>query len=220
MRGAEGFIDFRTLIPGILDIPAYRADGLQRVSGDSGCMAQLYGGLAADSLSPIGSPIFFGTGEHAGYIWSDSPITVMVPGVQAGSRVWVQVRAWEPHQGGSIPEVWPPPRFMGQSEVFSLEVSETPTPLLGLKPFRFQAAALTAVLQGGAWVLRWSAGDGSVNYALEETSAVEQETHWRPAEALPVLEVAHSEWSWVADWVVTNTVTSSATFFRIRLLNP
>jgi hypothetical protein len=58
-----------------------------------------------------------------------------------------------------------------------------------------RSVALTAVLQGGAWVLRWSAGDGSVNYALEETSAVEQETHWRPAEALPVLEVAHSEWS-------------------------
>lgn len=104
--------------------------------------------------------------------------------------------------------------------MLSLEVSETPTPLLGLRPFRFQLAALTAVLQGDVLILRWSAGDGSVNYELEETSAVEQETHWRPAEAVPVLEVEHSEWSWVADWVATHTVTSPAAFYRIRLLNP
>jgi hypothetical protein len=121
MRGAEGFIDFRTLIPGILDIPAYRADGLQRVSGDSGCMGQLYAGVESNSLAPIGSPIFFGTGEHVGY-------------------------------------------------------------------------------------------------ALEETSGVENQTNWRPAEAVPVLEVERSEWSWVADWVVTNAVTSSTTFYRLRLL--
>ncbi len=226
-------IDFRNYIRGLLDAPVYRADGTNRLSGATGCWAELYVGLNEGTLMPLGS-LPFGTGERAGYVVSDNPEggewtgyvasntvgIVVLPFARAGDRVWIQMRAWEPHQGGYIPEVIPPARFIGQSEIFSLAVASTPTPLIGLKSFRLQPASITAAGQGERVVLRWSAGDGTVNYDLEEASALDTQDPWRRSSAKPVLEVQHFDWTWVAEWVATNAVSSPAAFYRLKLLNP
>jgi hypothetical protein len=79
---------------------------------------------------------------------------------------------------------------------------------------------MRAFPQGGQLVLRWSAGDGTVLYDLEEASALDQPDAWRPASMRPVLDRQDFDYWWIADWVVTNELTRPAAFYRIRLLNP
>jgi hypothetical protein len=114
----------------------------------------------------------------------------------------------------------PPARFHGQSEIFKLVVGSTPTPLVGLKSFCLQPAPLTVSRQGEQLVLRWSAGDGTVNYALEEAPMIQPVADWRTSPLTPVLEIQELWSTWLADWVVTNTLPGSEMFYRLRLLNP
>jgi hypothetical protein len=224
-------IDFRNQVLGYLDAPVFRADGTNRLSGDTGCWAALYCGLDESDLRPVAT-LEFGTGERAGYVISYIPEHSLWSGyvasnftgvavlgfANAGDRVCVQVRAWE-HRGGWT-EVMPPPRFQGQSEVFSLIVGSTPTPLVGLKSFSLQPASIYASHRDKQLVLRWSAGDGTVNYALEEATTIHPSPVWRVSPLTPVLEIQDYGWSWVADWVATNTVPEPEMFYRVRLLNP
>ena len=102
----------------------------------------------------------------------------------------------------------------------SLVLTNELTPLIGLKSFRFQPAPIMFSQQGGQLVLRWSAGDGTVNYDLEEASALDRPDAWRPSSMRPVLDRQDFDSWWIVDWVVTNELTRPASFYRIRLLNP
>src|SRR5205823_4593104 len=107
---------------------------------------------------------------------------------------------------------------------FSLVVSNTPTPLVGLTSFSLRAAPLQIVRQGDQFVLRWSAGDGTVYYEVESASDLGSPGNWRAAGFSPTLDV--QRWSgglgssWRADWVATNALSGPVVFYRIKLLNP
>lgn len=206
----------------------FRADGTNRLSGATGCWAALYCGPDENNLFQLAT-LSFGTGDRAGYVESYIPENSLWSGyvasnftgvavlgfAKAGDRVCAQVRAWEPHQGGWT-EVMPPPRFQGQSQVFSLIVGSTPTPLVGLQSFSLQPASIDASHRDKELVLRGSAGDGTVNYALEEATTLYPSPVWRVSPLTPVLEYQ----GWSVDWVVTNTLPGPEMFYRARLLNP
>ena len=183
-----------------------------------------FAGVSPSQIFSIGWTTRFGTGDKAGYLWAEGPVPVVVPGALPGDRIWVKMRAWEPSRLGHTMEVQLPDRFWGESATFSLIISNTPTPLIGLKSYGFQAAQLQISRQGGEVVLRWSAGDGTVYYNVETTSALGVPGSWRPSSRSPVMDrrsVPHGAGIWLyADWVMTNTVTEPAAFYRIILLNP
>ena len=219
---SDAVIDFRTFIPGILDAPIYRADGTNGLSG-SRYVAELLVGLSRSSVAPVATPIssHFEEGEWAGYLGRDTPVPRVLPGFKAGDRIWFQLRAWEPYPGWYIPENPPPPKFWGVSEIFSLIVSNTPTPLVGLKSFALQVAPLSIRRQGDQTVLRWSAGGGLVYYDLETTESLNVPGSWRSSGSTLVLDVQDSGWGgWWADWVVTNSINQGTASYRIRLLTP
>src|SRR6266536_2349433 len=218
----DAVIDLRTFIPGVVDAPVYHADGTTRLSGSR----YQAGFFVASDLHPSFTPIIwlpFGTNEWAGYCSAGDPSVpnpVVLPFNHAGERVWITVRAQEPHPGAYIPEDIPPPRFTGESQVFSLIVSNTPTPLIGLKSFRFDTARIQWNRQGDQLVMRWSAGDGTVNYDLEVISSLDGTRSWQTSVKSPVLERISFSSGWMANWVVTNTLSGPGTFYRLRLLNP
>ena len=133
---SDAVIDFRTFIPGVLDAPAYWVDGTNRLSGPR-YVAELLFGPSERSVAPASTAIAapFSEGEWAGYLGRDEPVPKVLPGFKAGDRVWFMIRAWEVYPGFRIPEDFPPPLFYGRSEIFSLIVSNTPTPPVGLKSF-------------------------------------------------------------------------------------
>jgi hypothetical protein len=223
-RAADAILDFRTLIPGIVDAPVYRADGTNRVRGEELCFAQLWAGASSNALAPLGPVLQFGEDQLAGYVWDESAIPVVVPLVEAGERVWVQMQAWEVYHGVQIPENIAPLRFYGESLVFSLVVSNNPTPLVGLRPFSFRVPLLQISRQGSQGILRWSAGDGTVYYQVQATAGLGAADSWRDSGLTPVLDRRSwpdgSGFKWEADWVVTNVFTEPTVFYRIHLLNP
>ena len=204
-------VDFRNYIPGVLDAPVYRADGTNRLSAGTGtvCFAILYAGPDEGSMRQVGDLERFGAGEWAGYLGQETVNPRVLPFAQPGDRVSVHVQAWEVQ--GFWTEVMTP-RFIGTSEVFNLVVSNTPTPLIGLKSFRLQPASIAASVAEGRVVLWWSAGDGTVNYDLEETSVLGPLASWERSALKPVLDGSI--------WVVTNELARPADFYRIKLLNP
>jgi len=215
-------IDFRTFILGVLDAPVYRPDGTNRVSGAPYVAELLYGPNEASVAPPstaITSP--FSEGEWAGYLGRDQPVPRVLPGFQAGDRVSFQLRVWEPPPG---PWIYPPPpsRTVGVSKIFSLIVSNTPTPLVGLKSFSLFLADLKIRRQGDQTVLRWAAGGGLDVYDLEMTDSLHIPGSWRSSGLKPVLEIPGGPFrgSGMADWVVTNSINQGAAFYRIKLLTP
>ena len=221
--GAPGAIDSRNFIPDVLDAPVCDVDGTNRLAGDA-YLAQLFCGETADGLAPYGSAAAFGTGVDAGY-WHErdapQPTAVLTP-YSPGQRVWIQVRAWERSRS---PENWdniPPARLWGRSETFSIVISNTPTPLIGLKPFRLEPAPLREIRrEGDEVVLRWSAGDGTAHYSVEVSQNLAAPTGWHRAFGDPQLVITRQDQrpEWYADWVLTNMVAGPAAFYRIALLN-
>jgi len=220
---SDAVIDFRTFIPGVLDAPMYRADGTNRLSGPR-YGAELLFGSSEGSVAPASTRVAlpFSEGEWAGYLGRDEPVPRVLPGFKAGDRVWFQLRALEEYPGFRIPEDFPPPLFYGWSEIFSLIVSNTPTPLVGLKSFSLSVADLRIRRQGDQTVLRWDAGGGLVSYDLEMTDSLHIPGSWRSSGLKPALEIQGDRgWgSWRADWVLTNSIGQGAVFYRIKLLTP
>jgi len=217
---SDAVIDFRTFIPGALDAPVYRPDGTNRLSSPG--YAELLFGPSERSVAPASTPIAapFGEGAWAGYLTGDMPVPKVLPGFQAGDRVWFQLRVWDPYPGFVIPENPRPPLFTGVSKIFSLIVSNTPTPLVGLKSFSLSVADLKIRRQGNQTVLRWSAGGGLVFYDLEMIDSLHIPGSWRSSGLKPVLQTQEGWGSWPTDWVVTNSINQGAAFYRIKLLTP
>lgn len=229
-RAAErGVIDFRNFIPGVLDAPAYHVDGTNRLSG-LGYMAALYVARPGheSALAPVGTSLSFGTGDRAGYVetWEPPrPNPVTLP-FAAGEEIWVQVRAWELSRFVRNYDTIPPHRLLGNSATLTLVVSNTPTPLLGLKSFTLSPAPIRHIWRqrgdsGDELVLRWSAGDGTVHYAVDVNSEVSRSDSWRTLADEPSLIVMRdSSAHWYADWVLTNRPSGTESFYRLRLLPP
>ena len=219
-----GMIDFRNFIPGVLDAPVYRADGTNRLSG-SVYLAQLFAGEDENSLMPLGAALQFGVGEYAGYWNEGDPSSPIIRGIPfaPGQCISVQVRAWDISFSLVNYDNIPPPRLLGQSVTFRLTITDTPTPLIGLKSFTLEAAPIREIyLQGDEVVLRWSAGNATAHYDVETASGLEEPMIWTRISVQPSLIIIRppQSASWWADWILTNQVTAPAAFYRIRLLDP
>ena len=170
VTAAPGLIDFRNYIPGVVDAPVFRADGTNRLSGTL-YLAQLYAGPDEGSLTPWGAAAAsFGVGEMAGYLedYGDPAFLIIGTPFTPGQRISVQVVAFEVSQNlSNYDNMWPP-RLWGRSPVFQIVISDSPTPLVGLQSFSLRAAPIDQIrVSGNQVILRWSAGDGTVNYAVE-----------------------------------------------------
>src|SRR5690606_23497810 len=85
--------------------PIFNANGV-RLEG-SRYVAELYGGLLPDSLTPalntlgnrVITPFYMGIG--AGYFQN---VFVQLPGVVIGTPAWLQVRAWDTTLGATYEE--------------------------------------------------------------------------------------------------------------------
>lgn len=125
----------RNLLAGI-DAPVWGPSNdpnwCERLAGDA-WLAQAYLGLTRDSLTPVGSPVPFGTGPRAGYIISHV-VTTPYPG---GTLVWVEMRVWEAAGGGSYESAVASGKLFDHSDPIQLVLTEAPLPppdMVGLKP--------------------------------------------------------------------------------------
>ena len=100
---AQGTVDFRNRVPGIMDAPIF--DMGWKIEGPN-AWAQLWAGPWADSLAPIGAPCVFRTGTGAGY-WNPAPdSTRTIPTVTPGTSAFVQVRIWYGGPGSTYDSAW------------------------------------------------------------------------------------------------------------------
>jgi hypothetical protein len=160
--GAQGLIDFRNRITGTLDVPFYSVDGTTLLSG-ANFLAQLFYATSPTSLTPITDPAApFRTGAGAGYWNAGADSTRVLPGITAGSIVFLQVRVWESvwmtydgaKAGGG---------FWGDSNVFTVAAGGTPpggppltpAPLIGLESFALipEPSTIALGILGAAAVL-------------------------------------------------------------------
>src|SRR5437868_2408753 len=82
----QGEIVFNNGVPGIVDAPVFDTDCQTRLGRSF--LAQVYGGLAADTLQPLGPVTSFRTSAAgAGYI---EPVSVTVPGAGESQLVYAQ----------------------------------------------------------------------------------------------------------------------------------
>ena len=136
---AQAQVNFANIVlPNVVNAPVYDVDGTTKLAG-SDYMAQLYVGTAADSLSPVGSPVEFKTGAGAGYFLGG---TVTLP-VDWGTTIYAQVRAW--YTGGgtltSYEAANKPGGKVGESNILTIQLPPPATPpplpvnLVGLESF-------------------------------------------------------------------------------------
>lgn len=132
---AQGQIAFsnRYLAVG-LDAPVFDVNCQSGLEG-AAFLAQLYWGMEADSLAPVGETSTFRTGGGSGYFFLR---IVMIPGV-AEAPVFVQVRAWEASAGSSFEEAVGSGGKHGWSNTFSVTPvappGGPPAELVGLQSF-------------------------------------------------------------------------------------
>lgn len=115
-----------------VDAKVFRPDGVTPLSG-ADYWAQAYVGLTPDSLSPVGSPVNFRTGANAGYIVSQ----VVTTPFAGGTRVWVEMRAWEAGVN-SYEAAVAGGKLFGKSDPIQLTVTvapDTPPDMIGLRSF-------------------------------------------------------------------------------------
>ena len=119
-----------------LAAPVSTPDCMWRFSGWS-CYAQAYIKPAGDpdsSFRPVGEPVHFRTGTHAGYIESVEIITPFPPNTQ----IDVQMRAWEALGGDSYEAAIYMGMIAVESNVLTLLVTAPPDPapyMVGLGGF-------------------------------------------------------------------------------------
>ena len=124
----DAVIDFRNLIPGILDNPAIGPDGA-RLAGTN-YLAQLY--LAQDPFSdpsgqqgvPVGAPAPFGVGPAAGY-WQPGLDSTRVIHVSSGCCAWVEVRVWDATFGATFETAGAGPRVISNRQTVSVGYQAT-----------------------------------------------------------------------------------------------
>lgn len=133
----QGTVNFINRITGTVDAPVFDTDGVTRLAG-SRYLAQLYGGPTEDTITAVGDPLPFRTGVAAGYIDNSSGTTRLIPGVPAGGRAFVQVRAWDAEKGSTFEAAAKAGAACGTSPLFSVTTGGgliPPMPLRGLTSF-------------------------------------------------------------------------------------
>ena len=99
-----------------IDAPVMAEDGVTKLSGEQ-YLAQLYAGVAADTLFPVGPAAPFRDEPAAGY-WSLGPDGIRtIPWIGAAQPVFVQVRAWEAGLGSTYEETVAKGGAIGSSEL-------------------------------------------------------------------------------------------------------
>ncbi len=131
---AQGQINFanRLTVAGI-DAKVTMPDGTTPLAG-ADYLAQLYVGLTAESLAPVGTPVPFRTGNFAGYI-SANIVTTSFAG---GTMVVAEMRAWEAAGGNSYDAAIAAGKLFGKSDPINVTVAVAPNPpadLVGLRGF-------------------------------------------------------------------------------------
>jgi hypothetical protein len=161
---AQGTIDFRNRITGTLDWPVYGIDGTL-LSG-ANFLAQLYFATSATgSLTAVLDPAApFRTGTGAGYWNAGADSTRILPGIAAGSEVWLQVRTWDSTAGATYDIAKAAGGQYGDSFIFHVAVTggggtppASPAAMLGLQSFTLVPEPSTialGVIGGLALLLR------------------------------------------------------------------
>lgn len=135
---AQGTLNFNTrvLADGI-DAKGFAEDGVTPLEGDA-YKAQLYTGVAADSLTAVGSPISFRTGSAAGWL-NGSEVVTSIPLNSAG---FAQIKAWRAADGATFEEAsGAPGGLFGMSNVIPVTTGGGGNPpalagnLIGIQAF-------------------------------------------------------------------------------------
>jgi len=204
-------IDFRNLVPGVVDAPVYDVDGKTKL--DDRFFATL---LAApvlveqtgpQGLMPIGVGAPFSKGDLAGYFTGPANA---VPWASPGQRVWIVVRVYE-----SVPTNWGPesipPVLWGESKPFIVELRDSPVSLLGLESFRLNLQDCRMALAADHLVVTWpSLYPAVMNYSLLVASSAQPETWTR------VFQGAATPQTY-APMSVTYPIYSPQVFFRLQM---
>jgi hypothetical protein len=152
-QGQIGFVN-RSQVAGI-DAPVFDVDCVTRLEG-AAYLAQVYAGLAPDSLRPVGIVQPFRTGTAAGYI---PGIVITVPGALGGTVVYAQLRAWEARAGRSYEAAVAAGGKYGFSNIVpivAVMAPGTPNDPVGLQSFCLvpePGPGTLLALGGGLWLL-------------------------------------------------------------------
>jgi hypothetical protein len=142
----QGTLDFCTLNQGDgIDAPVRETQG--NPLGDQ-YYGQLYAGVSAVALAPVGTPVAFrklpGTSNGSGYIVAG---LVVLPGVVPGMNVYFQLRAWESNGGASYESALAAGKKTGKSEIVQSPPTGgglmPPPPLVGLQGFSLEPSPNT-----------------------------------------------------------------------------
>jgi hypothetical protein len=203
-------IDFRNRIPGVVDAPVYDFDGVTPLGSSNPLFwAMLLTGT--NSYSLVGSGISdFTRITNAGYWYYESPLEVVVPHRPSlGEEVWFQVQILEMLPSFPFPEF----AVAGQSEAFSMVVTNHVMPMVGLESFKLVPERLEISRQTDRVIIQWL-WLGAARYELEEATSLEPAASWAPTYAWSVEQTG---WPGIGDaFSVTNAVSDRPQFFRLK----
>lgn len=139
-------------VNGSLSNPIFDSDGVTKLSGSAGWVAQIYAGITADetSFGNYADPIGFSSGAQAGFVIGEQQNGF--PGF-GGQQLFVQIRVWNTFNGGSYEAASAVAGSkVGKSSVFALTAGGTP--------------------QGGGVAVPSPNVDGFASFALAVTTSV------------------------------------------------
>jgi hypothetical protein len=192
-----------------VDAPVFDARGSPLEGSDY--LAQLYGGVEPDKLSPTktkgGLSVIAPFRESGYFVGRSVSIATVAPGLFA----WLQVRAWDARLGATYEEVVT--RSLGgygESPLFRAQggmPGQIPTPpgrLIGLQSFRLRPITPALLMrgvhnEGDQIIIEWH--PGFPRYQLQQT----------PSLAQPWRDVGEP----TTDTSATNAVSGTAQFFRV-----
>lgn len=92
---AQGTVNInnRNLFDPNADFPVFDVDGTTRLSG-TGFLIQLYAGISANDLYPVGAGVHFRTGNSAGYMVNADTVRT-IQGIPPGGAAYAQLRVWD-----------------------------------------------------------------------------------------------------------------------------
>jgi len=150
----QGYLNFQTKVTAAgIDAPVKDVDGTTLLAGTD-FKAQLYWGMTADSLAPVGAPVDFKTSILKGYV-SAGVVTFPKP---QGTAVFVQMRAWNAPNATYEAAMGAAGGKWGFSNTISVTLAESPTPppdLVGLQGFQLipEPSTIALALLGAAALL-------------------------------------------------------------------
>ncbi|MBI3416231.1 MAG: PEP-CTERM sorting domain-containing protein [Verrucomicrobia bacterium] len=138
-----GALNFASRIAGVYDAPVFVCEGgvLGRASGTN-YLVQLFAGIDATHLVPVGGAIPFRTQAFAGY-WRAAAISIDRSLVGPTNITTVQIRAWQSTAGDTYDVALANGGLVGQSNIIRVQPIDAPDPpstLTGLQSFTIGAA--------------------------------------------------------------------------------